>query len=164
MKAQDEAQIPRISAASFDDAELMRRIMQEAFAEYIGVLRPESGAHTETADDVRRVLALGGGILAWLRDDAVGAARYEQRDACLYVGRVAVLPAFRGHGIASAMMRHLEQVARDSGLPAMQVGVRMSLPSNLALYRRLGYELTDLQPHPRGPDRVGTLIKPLHAP
>jgi GNAT superfamily N-acetyltransferase len=152
-----------IIPAASDDAELMRRIMQEAFAEYIGVLRPESGAHTETAEDVRSVLALGGGILAWLGDDAVGAARYERRAACLYVRRVAVLPAYRGRGVASAMMRHLERVAHELGLPAMQVGVRMSLPGNLALYRRLGYELVDVQPHPRGPDRVGTLIKPLAA-
>ena len=137
--------------------------MQEAFAEYAGVLQPPSGAHDETAGDVRRVLARGGGVLAWLEETAAGAARYEPRHGALYVGRVAVLPAYRGRGIASAMMRHLEDVARSLGLARMEVGVRMSLPSNLALYRRLGYELVDVQPHPRGPDRVGTLTKHLSA-
>jgi ribosomal protein S18 acetylase RimI-like enzyme len=151
----------RIAPATAGDAELVRRIMQEAFAEYVGVLQPPSGAHTETVEDVLRVMALGGAVLAWLGDEAVGAARYERRGGHLYVGRVAVLPAYRKQGIATALMRHLEDVARDLGLPAIQVGVRMSLPSNLALYQRLGYELIDVQPHPRGPDRVGTLVKML---
>jgi GNAT superfamily N-acetyltransferase len=150
-----------IMPATIDDAELMRRITQEAFAEYIGVLRPESGVHTETVEDVRQFLARGGGVIAWLSDEPVGTARYEPRDGFLYVGRVAVLPGHRGRGIASAMMRYLEGTARQLSLGGMQVGVRMSLPDNLALYRRLGYELVGVQPHPRGPDRVGTLIKRL---
>jgi ribosomal protein S18 acetylase RimI-like enzyme len=151
----------RIVPATLDDAELMRQIMQAAFAEYAGVLRPESGAHTESTEAVRQTLARGGGVLAWIGTEAAGAARYEPRGRFLYIGRVAVLPAYRGRGIASAMMLYLEGVARELGLPAVQVGVRMSLPSNLALYQGLGYELIDVQPHPRGPDRVGTLVKRL---
>jgi hypothetical protein len=37
--------------------------------------------------------------------------------------------------------------------------VRASLPSNVALYRSLGYEVLTIERHTRGPDRVWTMIK-----
>lgn len=151
----------RIAPARLEDAPLVLVIMQDAYAEYIGVLQPASGAHGETVADVERAMAAGGAVIAWEGDVAVGTCRFEYRPDCLYVGRVAVLPDHRGRGVASEMMRHMEQIARDAGLSAVKVGVRMSLPRNLSLYRRLGYRLVDVQDHPRGPDRVGTLIKDL---
>jgi ribosomal protein S18 acetylase RimI-like enzyme len=62
-----------------------------------------------------------------------------------------VLPAWRGRGIAAAMMTFIEEHARALGHPETRVEVRLSLPSNVALYRRLGYRTISEQPHPRGP-------------
>ena len=73
-----------ITAASLEDAPLVYDIMQQAFAQYLGVLTPPSGAHAEVVDDVIRVMGEGGAILAWLGGEAVGSARYafhDERDA-----------------------------------------------------------------------------------
>ena len=104
-------------------------------------------------------MAEGGAVLCWEGQNPVGAARFSSRGKHLYVGRVAVLPSHRKQGVASAMMRYLEEMAAQQGFTAVEVGVRMSLAGNLALYRRLGYEIVDVAPHPRGPDHVATLLK-----
>ena len=64
--------------------------------------------------------------------------------AYLYVGRVSVLPAFRGRGVATALMAWCEQLALDRGLHEVRLGVRLGLVRNEALYRRLGYRPTGL--------------------
>ena len=59
--------------------------------------------------------------------------------------RVAVVPAYRGRGIAGAMMAWCERLAAERGLPEVQLGARLSLPGNIALYTHLGYEIHDYE-------------------
>ncbi len=139
--------------------------MCRAFAEYRGVLPVESGATHETLDDVRAAIADGGAVLAFDQDlQAVGSARFRPEGDDLYVARVSVLPALRRMGVASAIMRFLEGVARDRHKLALRIGVRDSLPSNVGLYQSLGYELVSIAPHPRGPDKVWTMRRWLNIP
>ena len=135
--------------------------MRAAFAEYEAVLRPPSGALSETVADVERAMAEGGAVLAWSGDEAVGSARFGVRPDHVYVDRVAVLPTHRRRGIASAMMRFIEDLAQGLGRSELRLGVRGSLPGNVALYERLGYAVLSVEPHPRGPDHVLTLGKRL---
>ena len=137
-----------------DEAALIHQATQEAFAEYRGVLEPPSGADAETVLDVEDAIRRGGALLAWDGDTLVGAARYEPRPEYLYVGRVAVHPRHRRRGIATALMRRMIEIARDRRLPSVRVGVRDSLPSNVRLYERLGFEVLSVERHPRGPDRT----------
>lgn len=133
--------------------------MREAFAEYAGKLPQESGALRESLDDVRKAMADGGAVLAFIEYEPVASARYLVEEDALYVGRVAVLPAYRRRGFASAVMLFLEHVARQNGRSTMHIGVRESLPSNVALYRKLGYQEVKREPH--GADRSITMLKRL---
>ena len=151
----------RIVRARVEDAALVHQIMHEAFEEYRSSLVPPSSSHDETVEYVAQAMDQGGALLAWDGETAVGSARFEPRPDCLYVGRVAVLPEHRRRGIASAIMARMEEIARERGLPAVQVGVRDSLPSNLDLYRRLGFEVVAFEPHPRGPDKTVWMLKRL---
>jgi ribosomal protein S18 acetylase RimI-like enzyme len=140
-----------VTLATVADAPLVHRIMLAAFEEYRGVLEPPSSTHNETVEDVRRAFDTGGAALAWVDEEAVGSARFQPRPNYLYVGRVSTLPDWRGRGIASALMTFLAGHARTLALPEVRVEVRLSLPSNVALYRRLGFHTVSEQPHPRGP-------------
>jgi ribosomal protein S18 acetylase RimI-like enzyme len=137
--------------------------MQRAFAEYVGVLPVDSGATSETLEDVLAVMRQGGAVLAFLGGEAVGCARFKRDGQDLYVARVSVLPAYRRRGVASSMMRFLELQAASLGHAAIRIGVRNSLPSNIGLYQSLGYELVSIDPHPRGADQVWTMRKWLSA-
>jgi ribosomal protein S18 acetylase RimI-like enzyme len=146
----DNAEL-RLTLATGDDAPLVRQIMLAAFEEFRGTLEPPSSALDETLDDTRRAIDAGGAILAWRGDEAVGSARFLPRPDHLYVGRLAVLPAHRGQGIAAALLSAMEEQARLRALPELRVEVRLGLPGNVALFRHLGFRTISEQPHPRGP-------------
>ena len=103
---------------------------------------------------MRCAIASGGAILGWWRDTPVAAARWELYPRWLYVSRVAVLPAYRGRGIASAIMEYAAPIARADGRSRLRVGVRQSLPHNVALHARLGFRIASLESHAGGADTV----------
>jgi ribosomal protein S18 acetylase RimI-like enzyme len=144
----------KVVRARVEDAELVHRTMHAAFDEYRGVLDPPSSSHDETVVDVARKIEQGGALLAWDGETLLGSARFEPRTDYLYVGRVSVPPAHRRKGVALALMAGMAEVARELGLAEVQVEVRESLPSNVRLYQRLGFEVVGVEAHPRGPDRT----------
>jgi len=148
-----------VRLAALADAGLVRDVMLAAYAEHKGALPVDSGAHLETVDDVVEGMRRGGAVVAYDGREVVGSARFTAEDDCLYVGRVAVLPSHRRRGVASAMMRFMDEVAQQYGRDMVRVGVRRSLPGNVALYVSLGYEVVGVDPHPRGPDEVVTMTK-----
>jgi len=150
-----------VRLTSLDEAPLVRSIMRAAFAEYAGALPVESGANAESLADVVAAMRAGGAVLAFAGADAIASARFRPVADGLYVGRLAVLPAHRRRGVASKVMGFLEELAASLGHAAIQIEVRDSLPGNVALYRSLGYDVLRIDPHPRGPDRVWSMRKPI---
>lgn len=150
-----------ISRATPEEAADVHTVMHAAFDEYRATLRPPSSAHDETLEDVQHAMAAGGALLVRDGDLAVGSARYETHDDFLYVGRVSVIPAYRGKGIARDIMQEMESVAREVGKVRIVIMVRESLPSNRRLYERLDYVVTGIEPHRKGFDNTLTMEKRL---
>jgi ribosomal protein S18 acetylase RimI-like enzyme len=160
--AGDSSMSFRIELVDSTQAEIVLRLALEAFAEYRETLVPSSSLFSESVDDMAAYIERGGAVIAWDGETPVGAARFHPEGECLYVGRVSVPPAFRRQGIASAMMRFLEEHARALGLPKTKVETREALPGNVALYESLGYVKVAINPIPRYPSaRSVTLIKQL---
>jgi predicted GNAT family N-acyltransferase len=65
--------------------------------------------------------------------DAVGTARLEPAGK---IGRVAVLPQYRGTGIGGAMIGHLVDLARTLGLTQVHLN---SQSSAIGFYARMGF-------------------------
>lgn len=143
----------RIMLCGPERAEEIRRLTQVAFRSY-DRLDPPSGAVRESLARVRDDLGRGGGAIAELDEQAVACLRWEMDpDGAFHVRRVAVLPELQGRGIGRTMMGWAEGEARRRGCDVVSVGVRVDLPDNLALYRRLGYEITSEHRH-EGYDRT----------
>ena len=149
----------RFTQATREDAARVHGITQAAYAEYRGVLDPPSGVDRETLVDVERALDDGGAVLAWIGDTAVGAVRFQYAADHLAVERLAVIPTARGQGIARTLLAYLEDLARHSHRPEVRLGVRLSLPRNVELYRRLGYHVLSVHPYPEGTDTWALLTK-----
>lgn len=66
----------------------------------------------------------------------------------LYVGRLAVAPAFRRRGLANALMEAAKDEARRRGAKRITLGARISLPGNVALFRRHGFAIVRETCHP----------------
>jgi ribosomal protein S18 acetylase RimI-like enzyme len=149
----------RLARATCEDAARVHHITQAAYAEYRGMLYPPSGVDQECMADVERALNDGGAVLAWVGDAAVGAVRVQHTADHLAVERLAVIPTARGQGIARALLTYVEDLARQSHLPEVRLGVRLSLPRNVALYRGLGYQVRSLHPYIEGTDTWALLAK-----
>lgn len=136
-----------IAVCGAERAEDVHRLTQEAFRE-LTWLDPPSGALRETLERVRGDLAAGGGAIAELQGEPVGCLRWEPgEDGTLHVRRVAVVPHARRRGVGRALMTWAEEEAGRRGCDAVTVGVRNTLPGNLAFYRGLGYEIVGEHRH-----------------
>jgi ribosomal protein S18 acetylase RimI-like enzyme len=140
-----------IRPATPGDAEALHCIVQSSFAEY-RALAVLPSALSETLEEVDDAIHGGHVFLAFHGSHAVGTVRYELEGEHLYVGRLAVLPEYRRHGIGAALMQHLEALAPTLGKTRIRLGTRQSMPINLAFYDRLGYQIVSREPHLRGPD------------
>jgi predicted N-acetyltransferase YhbS len=133
--------------AAEDDLPAALAVLHAAFEEYRALLDPPSGVHRETVESLRTYLARGRLTLALLENDVVGCVLYHAEEHYMYFGRLSVLPAWRGRGIARALIEHVEARARDLGLARVRLGVRIALPHNRAYYERMGYRLVEARAH-----------------
>ena len=109
---------------------------------------PPSSALKETAadfaarlkDETCFVVEADGRLIASIFCAADGDA--------LYVGRLAVAPAFRRRGIASALVEAAKDEARRLDLKRVTLGARIALPGNVALFRRHGFVVVRETCHP----------------
>src|SRR4030095_12246319 len=133
--------------ATYDDIPTLVSLIHTAFEEYRGRLEPPSGAHRETAQSIGIYLQQGRAVLALLNDRAVGCVCYHQEGEHVYFGRLAVLPAFRQHGVGLALITYVEQQAQDLGAQRVQLGMRIALPHLQAYYECLGYYVVRYETH-----------------
>ena len=134
--------------ATLADTPLMTDLILAAFEDHRGKMMPPSGAHNETPEKVRAKLQEGGGIIAYVDGAAAGCVVYypEEKDQ-MYLGRLAVLPAYRQHGVGQALVAAVENKAQMQGYTRMSLAVRVALPRNRAFFERMGYGVTGYESH-----------------
>jgi GNAT superfamily N-acetyltransferase len=123
-------------------------LIRTAFEEYRGRLEPESGALSETAETIAAAFADHTILVADAGERLVGCVLATQRDTELYLGRFAVHPAFRRHGIASRLLAEAECHARATGVATLTLGVRIALPENFRYFAARGFREVGREAHP----------------
>ena len=135
--------------ATIADATAIAVTIAAAFAQYRGKLVPESGAFGETAEAIAAELKKGAGaIVAERNGEMLGCVITSIQEGDLFFGRLSVLPAARGLGLAKRLIGAVEQDARSRGLPGVRLGVRIALPDNQRLFHALGYREISREAHP----------------
>ncbi|MEQ8672114.1 MAG: GNAT family N-acetyltransferase [Aggregatilineales bacterium] len=140
-----------VSATPADSARLYA-IITRAFAQYKEMLVPPSSVFKETADSIQTKLTKGGGFIVRIKDQDAGSVLYEPQEDHLYLGRLAVLPEYRGKGIAHALINAVESHASQHNFPRVKLGVRLALEANRRLFTSLGYEIIDYGTHDGFPE------------
>jgi GNAT superfamily N-acetyltransferase len=114
---------------------------------------PTADGARETAESLASDLDRG----AWLavaRDrhrDITGSVRaFAEPSGAWVVRRLAVLPHFRGSGLAQALMRHLEEAAASKGVTIVRLDAVVER-GNPPFYASLGYTTTAHFPGPGKP-------------
>ncbi len=137
-----------IRLARVEDAPAIVSVIHRAFAQYDGVLMPQSGAARETADTVAARLGDESCLLALVGSTLVGCVFYKPIGEAIYFGRLAVLPNRRGQGLARHLIAAVEAAARAAGAATVTLGVRIALPANVTMFAALGYREIGREAHP----------------
>lgn len=128
-----------IRAARPEEAEAIVALLQRAFGQYRGKLRPESGALQETPETIRAAMNADMVLLAERAGRILGCVSVRRKDGYGYAGRLAVEPMERGIGAGRALMAAAEAQVRRMGMDRLRVDVRLKLTDNRAFFRALGF-------------------------
>ncbi|MCA9324704.1 GNAT family N-acetyltransferase, partial [Candidatus Saccharibacteria bacterium] len=123
-------------------------LVVDAFEEFKGKLDPPSGAHLETPEKIAAKMTKGGALLAYADGEIAGCVLYYPEESALYLGRLAVLPAFRQHGVGRALVQAVEAHARQTGFDCVTLSVRIALPQNRVYFEGMGYRWCSDERHP----------------
>jgi GNAT superfamily N-acetyltransferase len=134
-------------ALDLTDADEAACVIRAAFAAQPRSTEPPSSALKETAGTVAAKFAAGSGIGAFASGALVAAVLWEIKAGALHVGRVSVVPAWRGRSLAGALIGACESEANRRGLARMTLRVRLELPENERLFERFGFERRELDAH-----------------
>jgi predicted N-acetyltransferase YhbS len=138
-----------LRTATAEDSAALAATIAAAFAQYRGRLVPESGAFRETPAAIAMELAHGAdAIIAEQNGKVVGCVMLKPMEGDLYFGRLSVVPAARGGGIARRLIEAVEGEARRRGAGGVRLGVRIVLTDNQRLFASLGYQEISREAHP----------------
>ena len=137
----------RIRLATVNDTEQILSVLVAAFEPYRHQLDPPSGVFRETPESIRHKLEIGGGFAACDGEAMVGAVLYEAHPDYMYLGRLAVLPAYHRRHIATDLITAVEQAACEQNLWWVRLGVRIGLAGNQRLFHSRGYEVIEQHSH-----------------
>ena len=130
------------------DAPAVAAVIRTAFAAQSVITDPLPSALRMTEADVTSHLLHGAGAVAEANGELVGSALWIERDGGLYLGRLAVVPAWRGRGIAKTLVAAAEAAARRMSLPRVHLSTRIMLLDNRRLFAACGFVETTREAHP----------------
>jgi GNAT superfamily N-acetyltransferase len=130
------------------DAASAAAAVRVAFAAQSVVTDPLPSALRITAADVARHLRTGGGAVVEAGGELTGLVLWVEGEGGLYLARLAVVPAWRGCGIAKALVAAAEAAARAMELPRIRLSTRLALLDNRRLFAACGFVETTREAHP----------------
>lgn len=89
---------------------------------------------------------------------AKASSRYADLDGLVMIGRMVVLPQYRGRGLGETTMREAEAWIRELGYAHIGVDSRVEA---VGFYERLGYEFLDPEVYFSGPFECRAMVKRL---
>jgi ribosomal protein S18 acetylase RimI-like enzyme len=80
-----------------------------------------------------------GFVLLTADEQPIGFGQFTVWPTCTEISDLIVAEACQGRGLGTALIQHIAQEARRSGMTVLEIGSALDNPRALALYRRLGF-------------------------
>lgn len=134
--------------ATNDDIPTIANIIALAFEEHRGKLQPPSSSLDKTPESVKQELQNAKAIVAITDDKLIGCVFHSLKENYVYLAHLAVLPDYRGLGIAKALMKEVEKRGLEQNQTIIRLNVRLALENTKAFYERAGYSFHSYGSHP----------------
>jgi ribosomal protein S18 acetylase RimI-like enzyme len=134
--------------ATDDDIPAIANVIALAFEEHRGKLEPPSSSLDKTPESVSQELQTSNAIVALNDDNIIGCVFYSFKDDFVYLAHLAVLPEYRGLGVARALMLEIEKKALEHNFIIIRLSVRLALEETRAFYEKMGYSFYSYGTHP----------------
>ncbi|AOF89620.1 GNAT family N-acetyltransferase [Sinorhizobium sp. RAC02] len=122
-------------------------LVLDAFAYMDGIIDPPSSAHRMTAASLA-AKARGNRLRGSAGRNAARLHLRRPEAGSLYIGKLAVRPAFQGTGVGRLLLETAEALARERHLPVLRLETRIELVENHAAFARWGFVRTAENAHP----------------
>lgn len=136
-----------IGADRFDDWAGLHRLLTTCFAYMEDRIDPPSSLNRMTPESLREKAGEETLVLGYCGADLVACGFLKETDGAVYLGKVAVLPAFRGNGILRSIVGIAEDLARARGKAALELETRIELVENHQAFGALGFVKTAEKAH-----------------
>ena len=148
--------------AVIDDAPAIASLLRQAFIEYKPLYSPAGfAATTPSSDQIRERWSEGPVWVALQNEDIVGTVAAVPKSSGLYVRSMAVLPVARGQGIATQLLKEIENFAINHHHIRLFLSTTPFLKEAIRLYERFGFQRSDEGKSDLFGTPLFTMVKPL---
>lgn len=153
-----------VAPKDFRNWEALRTLLTTSFAYMEGRIDPPSSLSRMSPDDLRLKSEEEILVLALTCGTPIACGYLREDPEAIYLGKLAVLPAYRGQGHLRRIIGIAEDLARKRGKKRLELQTRVELVENHATFTALGFSITGECAHP-GFDRPTslTMTRPIAA-
>jgi GNAT superfamily N-acetyltransferase len=130
---------PRPIDPERDDMAALLSLILAAFAGMEGRIHPPSSTRSLTPETLREKARLESGFVIEAEGRPVACLFCRAERDCLYLGKLAVDPAWQGKGLGRRLLAEAEALAGSLGLKRLRLETRVELTENHAVFGRWGF-------------------------
>lgn len=137
----------RIERARPQDIEAVRRLVREAYAQWVPVIGREPMPMQADYDRAVRDHEID---LLYAGEDLVALIEVIVNSDHLFIENVAVVPHRQGQGLGRHLLRHAEEKAKTAGLNELRLLTNQAFAANVRLYESVGFRIDRTEPFAGG--------------
>jgi N-acetylglutamate synthase-like GNAT family acetyltransferase len=130
-----------IRRAQLSEADIIKSIIKEAYANVKKQLSRTPGAMQEGLDKISRNIQMGNQYVAIVGDTVVGCMRVQMRGNVGVISRVAVRTSLRGRKIGTRLVQYGENLLEHMGASFIEIDVYNVIEDQKDFYEKMGYEV-----------------------
>ena len=137
----------QIRKAGPQDAELVRRLVRKAYAQWIPIIgrepMPMKADYEWAVRDHDIDLLYADGNLAALIEVLA-------KPDHLFIENIAVIPSLQRQGMGRRLLSHVAEKARKEKIAELRLLTNQAFESNIRLYKSVGFQIVRTEPFPGG--------------
>ncbi len=137
----------QIKKATLQDVEAVRRLVREAYAQWIPVIGREPAPMKADYDRAVRDHEVD---LLYADGDLVGLIEVFSTTDHLCIENIAVIPHHQGRGLGHHLLTHAEEKAEKANVRELRLLTNQAFAANIRLYEAVGFRIDRTEPFSGG--------------